>query len=129
MARTPEQEAQLARGFEAAKRAIEENKGKAPPAIPSAIAKRERRWNELCQPCGNCPDCMKAGRDARDVKALRAALRRGLAQVRKLALTLNVESTNYDDAHGTRLAREARAARRVADRLEPLTRTRSRRKP
>lgn len=89
------------------------------------------RTDDLCQPCGECSWCRGNWKAKRDAKDLRVALRKALRQVRRLACDLDVEATLYvyeDDGkfqpHGRRMVRAAANARRVAARLEPLTRAR-----
>ena len=88
------------------------------------------RHNEGCEPCGECEWCEENFKAHRDVKELRAALRRALHQVDRLARQVEGEAQALaGDEESNPFEQGARAlarrARKVAARLEPLTRARS----
>lgn len=141
MARTPAEEAAIARGLEEARRAIEANARSETGSQPQATKPKRRRepeWNELCQPCGDCPDCTKAARDARDVKALRVALKQALGHIARMAGDLEAEvmaaapssdEVRYGWTQDPTIkghSRDAGAGRRFIARVESLTRSRRR---
>lgn len=78
-----------------------------------------------CEPCGECRWCHDNFKARREVKALRRALAQALHQIDRLTKRLQMEAQQYEDVGSPDgPTREINTARRVARRLDPLTKAR-----